>query len=115
MPDFDAYFGDVVFAYTDAQAVADAVLVDISAWGLTFRGRPVNRMTRTVWNELEPFAQVHVDARLYADVGASMKHMVATKLAASGQGDGDVVKVPPSYWLLENELGGWTLMRPEDY
>jgi hypothetical protein len=115
MPDIKEYFGDVVFAYTDAQAVADGVLVDISAWNLGFRGRAVNRMTRTVWNELEPFAQVHVDAGLYRDVAASMKHMVATKLEHSGEGDGDVVKVPPGYWLLENELGGWTLMRPEDY
>ena len=115
MPDINEYFGDVISTYTDAQAVADGVLVDISVWELEFRGRPVNRMTRTVWNELEPFAQVHVDAGLYRDVAASMKHMVATKLEHSGEGGGDVVKVPPSYWLLENELGGWTLMRPEDY
>ncbi len=115
MPDIDEYFGDVVFVYTDAQAVADGVLVDIALWGLAFRGRPVNRMTRTVWDELEPFAQVHVDAGLYHDLAESLKHMVATKLEASGEGGGDVVKVPPSYWLLENELGGWTLLRPEDY
>ena len=115
MPDINEYFGEVISTYTDAQAVADGVLVDIGAWGLTFRGCPVNRMTRTVWIELEPFAQVGVDAGRYRDVAESLKHMVATKLEASGEGDGDIVKVPPSYWLLENELGGWTLMRPEDY
>ena len=115
MPDINEYFGEVISTYTDAQAVADRLLVDIGAWNLHFRGRPVNRMTRTVWNELEPFAQVGVDAGLYRDLAESLTHMVAAKLEASGEGDGDVVKVPPWHWLLENELGGWTLMRPEDY
>ena len=105
----------IVSVYTDAQAVSDGVLVDISSWGLRFRGRPVNRMTRTVWSELEPFVQVEVDAGRYADVAAALRHMVSTKLRFADEQGGDIVKVPPSYWLMENELGGWTLMRPEDY
>ena len=28
---------------------------------------------------------------------------------------GDIWQVPPGLWLIENELGGWTVMRPEDY
>ena len=115
MPDIGEYFGDVVFAYTDAQAVADGVLVDIGGWGLQFRGRPVNRMTRTVWVELEPYAYIGVQAGRYRDVAESLRHMVATKLRHSGEAGGDVMKVPPRYWLLENETGGWTLMAPEDY
>ena len=28
---------------------------------------------------------------------------------------GDTWQVPPGLWLIENEVGGWTLMLPEDY
>ena len=28
---------------------------------------------------------------------------------------GDIWQIPPGLWLIENEVGGWTLMRPEDY
>ena len=106
---------EIISVYTDAQAVSDGVLVDISSWRLQFRGRPVNRMTRTVWSELEPFVQVEVDAGLYPDVATALRHMVPTKLRFAGENGGDIVKVPAWYWLLENEVGGWTLMRPEDY
>ena len=108
-------FGPVIFAYTDPQAVEDGVLVDISAWRLTFRGAPVNRMTATVWHELEPAVQAEVDAGLYTDAATAIRHTVSTKLRFAGEQGGDIVKVPPRYWLLENEVGGWSLIAPEDY
>ena len=106
---------EVISRYTDAQAVEDGNLVDISRWVLRFRGRPVNRITRAVWNELEPFVQVHVDAGLYTNIAMALRHMISTKLRFAGENGGDIVKVPPWYWLMENEIDGWTLMRPDDY
>ncbi len=112
MRDMRDYFGDVISVYTDAQALEDGVLVDISSYRLAFREKLVNRMTRTVYRELLPFARL---LNPYAFDDVNPKHMVATKLQFAGEGDGDIVKVPPRYWLLENEVDGWTLMAPEDY
>ena len=105
-----APFGPVVFRYTDAQAVEDGVLVDVSAMNLRFQGKPLNRVTRAVWDELLPFARVLVPD----DDTEAMREMLATKLGTAGLRD-DIVQVPPGYWLMENEVQGWTLMKPEDY
>jgi len=104
-------FGPVISRYTDGQAVDDGILVDIASWALTFRDKPVNRITRTVWSEIEPF----LIGETAKQQMTSFKHMLQTKLAMSGENGGDIVKVPPHYWLLENELAGWTLMLPSDY
>jgi len=69
-------------------------------------------MTATVYRELEPFFRLSGDDSRDRE---ALRHMLATKLRYSGEGGGDIVKVPPRYWLLENEVGGWTLMAPEDY
>jgi hypothetical protein len=28
---------------------------------------------------------------------------------------GGIWTLPPKLWLIENEVGGWTAMRPQDY
>lgn len=105
----DEIFGPVISRYTDKQAVEDGVLVDISSWKLSFRGKPVNRMTTAVWHELEPFAVGETSAQKMQ----SFKHMIQTKLEHVVEGE--IVQVPPHYWLIENEIDGWTLMLPSDY
>ena len=42
------FFGDVVFAYTDADALCDGVLVDITLLDLAFEDKPINRITESV-------------------------------------------------------------------
>jgi len=97
-------FGEPVAVYADAQALADGMLVDISPLGLRFRARPVNRMTRGLWADLEPFVN---------EVN-TLDSILRTKLRYANF-KGDIWQVPPGLWLIENEVGGWTLMRPEDY
>ena len=96
-------FGEPIAVYTDEQALADGVLVDISGLGVCFRGRPVNRMTGGLWAAIEPFV---------GEV-AALDSILRAKLRYAGV-QGGIWHVPPGLWLIENEVGGWTFMRPED-
>ncbi len=40
--------------------------------------------------------------------------MLKTKLLHAYD-KGGIWQVPPGLWLMENELNGWTIMRPKDY
>ena len=97
-------FGDPIDVYTDAEALADGMLVDLSPFGLHFRGRLVNRITGGLWADLQPFAAGPRD----------LARTLRTKLRYAYY-KGDIWQVPPGLWLIANEIGGWTLMRPEDY
>jgi hypothetical protein len=96
-------FGDPIDVYTDAQALADGVLVDTASLGITFRRRVVNRATHAVLDLLMGDKDECDLAGFLADALPSAKL------------EGGVWQVPPGLWLEENEVGGWTLMRPEDH
>ena len=97
-------FGDPIDTYTDADALADGVLVDIGHLALHHNGRPVNRVTGGLMADLAPFL----------NETTTLTSVLRTKLRYAYY-KGDIWQVPPGLWLIENELGGWTLMRPEDY
>ena len=110
---------EVISTYTDAQAVEDGVLVDITAVGVGFQGKPINRMTRTLWEDFQPFLAPYVVQGM-TEIEAIGK-VLRTKIAYA-KGDpgntgkiGDIVTIPPRLWLVRNEVGGWTAMYPEDY
>ena len=112
-------FGEVVSSYTDAQALEDGVLVELHM-PARFQGFPINRMTRRLFDDLEPF--VEAEASLFdGDLSRALASILAAKCAFS-QGDpgntgeiGDICTIPPRLWLVRNEVGGWTAMYPEDY
>ena len=103
---------DYISVYTDQQAIEDGVLVDITQAHVSFRGLPVNRMTRALWEEFQPFLKV-AEAMSLTEI-AYLGKVLRTKLSLAYY-KGDIWQVPPGLWLIENELGGWTIMRPEDY
>ena len=47
-------FGEPISVYTDAQAIEDGVLADITSLCVSFRGQSVNRMTRHLFEDLQP-------------------------------------------------------------
>jgi len=112
-------FGEVISTYTDAQALDDGLLVELPT-GIVFRGLPINRMTRHLFDELLPF--VEAEATLFdGDLDRAVASILRTKCTfASGDpgntGEiGDIHRIPPNLWLVRNEVGGWTTMFPEDY
>lgn len=109
----------IVSRYTDQQAVEDGLIVDLEDLGLrrlTFRGRPVNRMTSHLWEVLQPFLEPY-EVQYEGAEGWRMRGLrsiLKTKLQYAS-GEGRLWEVPPNLWLVENEVGGWTVMFPSDY
>ena len=117
----DDLFGEVISTYTDEDALDDGILVDLSQFtNVRFAGTPINRMTSRLFEALKPFLDLdpESDAKQF---GLALSSMLLTKCAlASGDpgntGEiGDICSIPPNLWLVRNEVGGWTVMYPEDY
>lgn len=118
----DKFWGDPIYRYTDEDAVEDGILVDISALNVKFRGVPVNRMTRTLWEEFQPFLIDHSEAEKMFDIKMPSKEEQLTsilitklKMARQSRDDDYLFVLPPEIWLVKNETGGYSCMKPEDY
>jgi hypothetical protein len=99
---------EVISEYGDQQAVEDGVLVDVGH----LTGHRGDRATRTVWEALtrEPFPGLR-DVTAFTSVWSA-----ASETEPARKGDiAKLVRGGQTYWLLENENGGKTLMYPEDY
>ena len=90
----------------------DGVLVDIGKVKISFRGLPINRMTQSLWIDFEPFLEV--GPALQMEPMIYLGQIIRTKLDQVIL-SGGIWQVPPGLWLLKNEVGGWTIMKPEDY
>lgn len=101
-----------ISVYTDQQAIEDGALVDLTQARVSFRGLPINRMTRALWEDFVPFLKVS-QVMGQSEI-AYLGKMLRTKLQFASY-QGDIWQVPPGLWLIENECDGWTIMKPEDY
>lgn len=110
----DEFFGDVISVYTDEDALADGTLIDISSLGVRFREMPINRMTCGLWFDFLPFCGVERDGAEPEMDRQALKHTMQTKLPLAHL-SGGIWTLPPGLWLIENEVSGWTIMRPADY
>jgi hypothetical protein len=110
----------IISSYTDAEAVEDGTLIDLTDLNVSVspredRGeviprRALNRMTRGAYYALLPQGPDHA---------GFIKAWLEAKLEAAVYLR-DMWQVPatehtPALWFLPNEVGGWTVMRPEDY
>ena len=102
--DMQELFGEVIYAYTDADGTADGVIIDITHYNVSFRGMPVNRMTQTV---MADYQELGLDDEQIA-------RSIKTKCDLA-RCDGGIWTVPPGLWLIENEVDGFTLMASSDY
>ncbi len=108
LEDYEAAGFEIISVYTDEQAVADGVLVDISGLGLMFQRHAVNRITGGLLDQLREFF-VGIESQ-----DKELRSMLWTKLRRT-YFKGDIWHIPPGLWLIDNEVNGSTLMRPEDY
>ena len=69
----------------------------------------INRMTQTLWADFEPFFKTDEGMNLEA-----LADTLRTKCSMATN-TGGIWVLPPKLWLIENEVGGWTLMFPSDY
>lgn len=104
--------GEVVYEYTDDQAVEDGVLADIGHLGLKCNGEIVNRATASVMYEAR-----HAGVGDDADLAKWLGSLIAT--AVDNEGDGYLLVIAtqgttPKMWVVHNGQG-YTIMLPEDY
>jgi len=102
---------DLIYAYTDADAIADGVLVDIKSFRLSLNGLSVNRITRNLYDELMKYA-LHRDNALNGMLKAKIEH---ASVPEGSHNDGYFYSLPSNIWAIRNEIDGYTLMFPEDY
>ena len=100
-------FGEPISVYTDAQAIEDGFLVQITGEG------SVNRVTRAVYDH---FVQPIGDPRFQMwDVTPLMAAIRAIRALEPDDGWRVGDYQGKRLWLIPNEVGGLTLMFPEDY
>lgn len=128
---------ELIFTYTDADAIRDGVLVDLTKLRILHNGTLVNRMTRHLFEEMRPFIIVthHGGTTEDVDIWAcdecwrefiiKLAQMIRTKLvhardtAAPGEPKDYLYELPgggdDKIWLIRNEVDGWTIMFASDY
>ncbi len=102
-------FDNVIVAYTDAEALADGVLVHLDA-------APVNRVTRAVFDRYMTPLGTSAGTGPVTDIGRLLgvvRWMVAIQADEDGWRSGTYEGT--ELWLVPNEVHGLTLMFPEDY
>ena len=107
---------EIISVYDDSQAIEDGVIVDISELKIAFQGRPLNRMTRGLWEDFQPFITFETTFQgIQAPTPMKeLRKIMRTKLQLA-RCKGGIWTLPPGMWLIENEVGGWTAMKPEEY
>jgi hypothetical protein len=103
-----------VYEYNDEQAVNDGLLIPIVNLGLVLDGKPVDRVTRALWDKITAdlsktedgsFKNVELEARLES-------------LMRGGKKDSYIYQFTTDYgpvWAELNSRGRWTLMFPSDH
>jgi len=103
----------IISRYADQDGIDDGLLIDIGSFGLFLSGKRVNRMTRNLFEKLRPFIKDDEKPML------SLKRILKTKIEMAritpDNPDGYMYILPPNLWAVLNEVGGYTLMLPEDY
>src|SRR5713226_4687434 len=103
----DDLFGEPISVYTDAQALDDGVLVAVPGEG------GVNRVTRTVFDR---FAKASGDASSDTFDLTPLLDAIRAMLCINPRDEWRVGEHQgTTLWLIPNEVGGLTLMFPEDY
>ena len=101
---------NVIVEYTDQQAVEDGVLVPVNGAG------GINRVTRAVFDHFaKPIGSSPVTGPVIdiTPLMQAIKAMVEMPPDASGWRTGGYQGI--KLWLVPNDVGGLTLMFPDDY
>jgi hypothetical protein len=77
-------FGEVIDSYADAEVLEDGVLVELYM-PARFQEFPINRMTRHLFDDLEPFVEAEASL-LNGDFSRALASILRTKCAFA-QGD----------------------------
>jgi hypothetical protein len=104
--------------YTDAQALADGLLVDVTGLPIMpIHGYRVNRVTRAIWKAYtQPMGRSRITGPVTDVTGLIEALNAAIGSGDTGPGDTLVGTAPDGreVWFELNDAGGYTAMFPED-
>ncbi len=103
----ESCFGEPISVYTDSQAVEDGVLVPVTGDG------GVNRVTRAVFDQFTK--SIGNKSLKITDITALMAAIRFMHRLTPDNGWRTGIYQSKKLWLIPNEVGGLTLMFPEDY
>lgn len=102
---------EILDTYTDADAIDDGVLVNTTAENVYFNGKIINRIT----------ANAHFNAHLVTETDRDIQEIMQDISINARKSDngcdvwGVYEKSDLVFWLVPNEIHGYTLMMPDDY
>lgn len=109
------FWGEPISIYTDADAQEDGILVDVADLGVKFNDKIINRLTvgatlATALKEKQP-ATAKNNLQFIAD---------KSTFDGDGADSWGIFEANPKlgnekFWLVPNEVGGYTLMLPDEY
>lgn len=109
------FWGKPISIYTDADAQADGILVDVSDLKVKFNGRVINRAT------CGASLAIGLKEKQPATIKNNLEFIVSN-CTLDGEGvDAWGIFQPDArlgnekLWLVPNEVSGYTLMLPEEY
>jgi len=74
-------FGEPISIYTDAEAIEDGFIVDLAKFtNVRFLGLPINRMTRYLYDDLEPFAKSAAEMLYDGNLASAFGCLFATNI-----------------------------------
>src|SRR5579862_1484988 len=74
-------FGEPISVYTDSEAVEDGFIADLAKFtNVRFLGLPINRMTRHLYDDLEPFAKSAAETLYDGSIGRALASVLSTKI-----------------------------------
>jgi hypothetical protein len=118
---------DIISQYSDSEALADGLLVDIHHLRLRFRGYAVDRMTDNFNGFLTNIWQQYNDRGGEDTIFSELdQKLMLTELIghAVNEDPSDpfpriwtihLNRIDRKVWLVRNERHNWTIMFPEDY
>jgi len=106
---------EIISIYTDTDAIEDGVLVDVAVHNIPFNGKIINRVTAGVWSLLEmaEMDSAILKNRLQFISGNSKKDREDSD--AWGIFEAHPHLGNAKFWLVGNEIGGYSLMLPSEY
>ena len=111
----DDFWGEPISVYTDADAINDGIIHDVSEFGAEFNDLPVNRATIGVLIAMEMRNKQPV----------TIKHQLKyiTENCRKDREDSDAWGIfeadkrlgNQKLWLIPNEVNGYTIILPNEY
>jgi hypothetical protein len=113
---FDAdFWGEPIAVYTDADAQDDGVLIDTSDLRILFNGKIINRLTIGASRAIGMNANQPETAKTDLQSIAANSDYDGSGADAWGIYQPDARHGNEKFWLVPNEVDGYTLLLPEEY